>query len=83
MSTITWLGSKRVFVYSNDHAPAHVHVTAGSCKAKFELNCPGGPIVCVQVKGFAEHEVSKIKRELAEILQRLCEHWRANYGSFT
>jgi hypothetical protein len=63
--------------------PAHVHVSSGSCVAKFELNCYQGPIVCVKVRGFAEHEVNTIRKELTAILRDLCDYWRDTHGSFT
>jgi len=83
MATITRLGSKRVFVYSNDHPPAHVHVADSGCTAKFELNCTSGPVVCVSSRGYSESEVNWIRKELEGLLPTLCGYWKDHYGNYT
>lgn len=83
VSTILYLGPKRVFVYSNDHPPAHVHVSSAGSMAKFELNCEGGPVVCVSSRGYSDPEITGIRKELETLLRTLCIFWKDNYGDYT
>lgn len=72
------LNGRRVFWYSNEHDPAHVHVESGGCEAKFELNCPDGPVECVKIykPPMPSHEVRKIEKELEPRIAELCQSWK-------
>lgn len=83
MATITYLNGKRVFTYSNEHVPAHAHVSSNGFLAKFELNCYSGPVECVKSRGYSDPELNEIRRELAGVLRLCCDHWRNTYGAFT
>lgn len=84
MSTIINLNGKRYFTYSNDHPPAHVHVSSNGNKAKFELNCCHGPVVCVKArtKGYSDTELTAIRKEVEGMLGTCCQHWKDNHGEF-
>lgn len=83
MATITTLNGKRYFTYSNEHAPAHVHVSTTKGKAKFELNCPRGPIECVTAqRGLSDPELNAINKEISSMLGMCCKHWKDNHGDY-
>lgn len=84
MATICTLNGRRYFTYSNDHPPSHVHVSTTSGKAKFELNCTTGPVHCVKAaRGYSDHELNAIIKEITAMLDTCCQHWSVNHGSFT
>lgn len=83
MATIINLNGRRYYTYSNDHPPAHVHVSTASGRAKFVINCPGGPVRCVKsARGFSDPELNAIKKEIAEMLSKCCQHWKDHHGAF-
>jgi hypothetical protein len=46
--TVLTIRNVRVAIYLNDHPPPHVHaIRRGGALAKFELNCPDGPVTLV------------------------------------
>jgi hypothetical protein len=84
MGTITRLNGRRYFTYSNDHPPAHVHVSNTNGKAKFELNCPTGPVRCVKAaRNFSDRELNEIVKEVEGMLDACCQHWGVNHGAYT
>lgn len=76
MPTVLLFNGLRVTIYTNDHRPAHVHVIGRGCEARFELNCPRGPVVLAENFGFSRREIRQILGELTEKLTELCEAWR-------
>jgi hypothetical protein len=66
----------RVVIYPNDHEPAHVHVIGRDCEAKFQLNCPAGPVELIEIFGFSKREIRQILAVLRAGLSGLCEEWR-------
>lgn len=67
-------------VYSMDHPPAHVHVLGAGCAARFELNCPDGPVRLMDQIGFQRAALSDVGRAIAERLADCCEMWRRIHG---
>lgn len=83
MGTIIALNGRRYFTYSNDHPPAHVHVSSASGKAKFELNCPTGPVQCVTAqRGYGDPELNAIARQITQMLDVCCKHWKDHHGDY-
>lgn len=74
------LDGLRVFFYSNEHEPRHVHVTDGASVAVFELNCPAGPPTLRKNRGFALARLNRIRRELALHVPALCADWERHFG---
>jgi hypothetical protein len=71
----------RVAIYPNDHPPPHVHaIGRGGALAKFELNCPEGPVVLVGQSGFRASDVTDVGHAVAAALPALCAKWRAIHG---
>ena len=85
MPTVTRINGWRVFINSNDHKPAHVHVTSDQKEVVFVLNCPTGPVEVRDVWGAAQHEVNWLAEELEKlpVMQQSCGTWRAIHGSYT
>jgi hypothetical protein len=83
MGTITRMNGRRYFTYSNDHPPAHVHVSCASGKAKFLLNCTTGPVECAKAtRKFSDPELNEIIKEIEAMLTQCCAHWKANHGPY-
>ena len=82
MSTVLRFDGYRVFFYSNDHRPAHVHVTKAGCEAVFLLNCPDGPVELRENYGFKQSDLSLIqdKLNLKSNLAEACKKWRQVHG---
>ena len=70
-----------VTVYSNDHAPAHVHTLGKGMDARFGLNCPEGPVEYWDHAGhWRMKELSELGEEIAERLADCCAEWRRVHG---
>lgn len=80
MPTVHSFDGHRVFIPTNDHRPAHVHVVKSGSEAIFILNCPGGPVALRENYGFKQGQVSGIERELNPIVGRLCADWEQIHG---
>jgi Domain of unknown function (DUF4160) len=80
MPTVLAFRGLDVRIYTNDHQPAHVHVVGRSCEARFQLNCPGGPVELAENFGFSRREIRQILEFLAENLELLCAAWRRIHG---
>jgi hypothetical protein len=79
--TVLTLGRIRVVIYTNDHPPAHVHAVRGDeARARFELNCPDGPVQLIEHDGFTLAEINRIGRAVAETLAAICARWREIHG---
>jgi len=75
----TWhrFAGHRVFIYSNDHDPAHVHVQKAENEAKFLLNCPKGPVTLASNRRFTRAEITMIEAELNSLVKEFCAEWSA------
>jgi hypothetical protein len=75
MATLHRFDGHRVFIYSNDHRPEHVHVEKAEKQAAFLLNCPDGLVTLRENWGFTGRQLRKIARELNRIVRDLCAEW--------
>ncbi len=81
MPTVLRLGKIRVVIYSNDHPPPHVHAVMGDeARAKFNLNCPEGPVELVEQEGFKLADIRQIGMAIAENLTAICAKWNEIHG---
>lgn len=81
MPTVLTIRNIRVAIYTNDHPPPHVHaIRRGGALAKFELNCPDGPVTLVGQAGFRSVEIVEIGTAVAADLPAMCAKWRAIHG---
>lgn len=81
MPTVLTVANIGIVIYPNDHPPAHVHaVRRDGALAKFELNCPDGPVTLVGQTGFRTAEIAEIGATVAEELAAICAKWRAFHG---
>ena len=81
MPTLLTVRKVRVAIYPNDHPPPHVHALGpGGTFARFELNCPDGPVVLVGQSGFRATIVAEVGHAIAAALPELCATWRTIHG---
>lgn len=80
MPTVHVFNRYRVFIPTNDHRPAHVHVAKAGNEAVFILHCPQGPVALRENYGFKPGEISAIERELNTIVEVLCPEWEIIHG---
>ena len=81
MPTVLRLGNVRVVIYSNDHPPPHVHaIKADEARAKFNLNCPDGPVELVEQEGFKLADIRQIGTAIADNLAAICAKWSEIHG---
>jgi len=79
--TILTLRNIRIAIYSNDHPPPHVHaIKPDGARAKFDLNCPAGPVKLVEQAGFRAADVAEVGNAVAADLPAIREKWRAIHG---
>jgi hypothetical protein len=79
--TVLTIRNIRVAIYSNDHPPPHVHaIGPGRRRARFELNCPDGPVRLVDQAEFRGAEIVEIGMAVAAELERICAEWRRIHG---
>ena len=69
----------RFVIYTNDHAPAHVHIVGNGCEAKVQLDGPQG-LELVWQHGFGRAELRRIMDEVLRERARLLECWRQIHG---
>jgi hypothetical protein len=80
MPTVHKFDGRRVFIPTNDHRPAHVHVVKAGNEAIFVLNCPDGPLAVRETYGFKSAEIGAIENELNPIVRTLCVRWELIHG---
>ena len=81
MPTVLTVRNIRIEIYPNDHPPPYVHaVRRDGARAKFELNCEGGPVVMVEQAGFRAVDIAEAGAAIAAALAAICEHWSAHHG---
>jgi hypothetical protein len=79
--TIVTVRNIHVAIYSNDHPPPHVHaIKRDGALAKFDLNCPDGPVALVEQAGFRAAEIAEIGTAVAADLSTICAKWRTIHG---
>lgn len=68
----------RFFFYSDERAePPHIHVAAGGNAVKFWL----GPVELARNRGFAAHDVNRIRGIIVENREYLWEVWYEVFDS--
>lgn len=81
-------GKTRIEIYTQDHAPSHVHVNGADAEAVLLLNCcetddaQHGPVGVREVDGFRLGELNAIIAFVTEHLKRVCQTWREIHGAF-
>lgn len=81
-------GRTRIEIYTQDHAPSHVHVNGVNAEAVLLLNCceadeaKHGPVGVREVDGYRLAELNQIAAFVAEHLEMLCRAWRQAHGAF-
>jgi hypothetical protein len=69
----------RFVIYSNDHEPAHVHVTGNGCEAKVQLVGDTG-VSLVWHFGFKHAELRKMLIEVERKRDFLIAEWERIHG---
>jgi hypothetical protein len=80
MPTVHAFDGFRVFIPTNDHRPAHVHVAKAGNEAVFCLNCPNGPVGLRENLGMSLKQLNAIERELNRMVAALCAEWESIHG---
>ena len=81
MPTVLTIRNIRVAIHSNDHPPPHVHaIGRDGALARFELNCPDGPVRLVDQAGFRATDIAEVGAMIAAKLPLICMKWRAIHG---
>ena len=81
MPTVLMVRNIRVAIYSNDHPPPHVHaIGRDGALAKFNLNCPNGPVRLIEQSGFRKVDIAEIGAAVAADLPAICAKWRDIHG---
>jgi hypothetical protein len=76
MPTLLRFDGYRVYTYSNEHRPEHVHVEKGEKWVVFLLNCPDGPITVREAsRKMTSREASRVAERLLKELPGLCAEW--------
>jgi hypothetical protein len=65
---------------SHKRCPACGRVDTGAGLARFELNCPHGPVTLVGQSGFRAAEIAEIGAAVAAELSAMCAKWRVIHG---
>jgi len=69
----------RIVIYTQDHKPAHVHVT-GPGRAKINLLGPDGRPEVVDVVGIKNSDMRRLLTEVTEHRDRLMREWERIHG---
>ena len=81
MPTVLTIRNINVRIYTNDHPPPHVHAyRADGGRARFELNCPDGPVRLLEATKFKGTEIAEVGSAIAADLTRICAEWRKVHG---
>ena len=75
MPTVPYEDGFRVMIFTQDHAPAHVHVFAKGFRAVVLLNGPNGPPTLREYVGFKRQELKAIFDLITNNLPLLCQTW--------
>jgi hypothetical protein len=78
MPTVLRVQGLRFFFYMQEGTElAHIHVESGDGEAKFWLT----PVVLAFSRGYADHELRRIERVIAEHLEELLDGWKRVHNS--
>ncbi|WP_422393891.1 DUF4160 domain-containing protein [Pseudomonas batumici] len=81
MPTIDRIDGYRVLYYSNDHAPAHVHVMNKDSEVIFVLNCSDGPPTLREDPiNMPSHEANRLCKIVSASVGTYCKKWSQFYG---
>lgn len=69
----------RFMIFTDDHAPAHVHVF-GDGEMKINLNGAGGRVALVSSKGFNRSDLRKALRIVDEHQDAFLKSWESLHG---
>lgn len=75
MVTIHREGGFRFFFYSNEHAPAHVHVERNAGEAKFNLLGENGGPELVEADGLKKSDIRRAMAIVEENVAAFLERW--------
>ena len=76
MATILQTNGFSFRIYSNDHAPAHVHVIKADGEAIIELGDENSPPSIRKIYGMSDREVAIAYDLVEQFKTRLLEGWR-------
>lgn len=80
MPTILIYRGLRVMIYTNDHAPPHVHVLGPDQEARFDLFCDLGQVGFKDGVGFSWKQINAIGQFLTDHIHELCNAWSQYHG---
>jgi len=80
MVTIDQSDGFRIVIYTNDHAPAQVHIINSDGEAKFNLCGPSGAPELVWAIGMKRSSVRKAMRIVKANSAAYLEEWRKIHG---
>lgn len=75
MPTILRYRGLRIMIFTNDHAPPHVHVIGADGQARFDLLCDLGKASLKDHDGFSLKQIIAIGVFLSENIGELCQAW--------
>ena len=67
-------------IYTDDHAPPHVHVKRPGGEVKVSLPLPGECVQVMRVRGVATHEAVGAARLVETNRKRLLREWESIHG---
>jgi transcription initiation factor IIE alpha subunit len=80
MVTIHKADAFRVFFYSNEHEPVHVHIERDSGVVKINLFGPNGDPELVEAVGMKRSDIRRAMEIVAENRVEYLERWRTHFG---
>ncbi len=80
MPTILRFRNFRIFIYTEDHVPPHVHVLGPDKDAVYYLLCPEGSVAVREYRAMRQSELTAIAKFLTHNLQLLCTAWEGLHG---
>jgi hypothetical protein len=80
MPTILSFRGLRIMIYTNDHAPPHVHVVSSAEHAKFDLLCDLEKVQLKESHGFSAKQINSIGQFLTHHIHELCTAWSHYHG---
>ncbi len=81
-------GRTRIEIYTDDHAPSHVHVNGVDAEAVLLLNCcetddeSHGPVEVREVDGYRRSELNDLIAFVQAHIKAICDQWRQVHGAF-
>jgi beta-lactam-binding protein with PASTA domain len=67
-------------IYSDDHAPPHVHVKRAGGEVKVTIPTPDEYLRVLSVRGLATHEAMRAARLVEQHRKRLLREWKGIHG---